>query len=102
MRINRTHPEFLASEQLKVTRAAGAEEGTSVGAGPAPATRSDTIPITAARRTLAAQTVTHDGGRVGLTPERAEEIRQRIMRNAYDSLDMVDQVARRMLARGEL
>jgi hypothetical protein len=102
MRINRTHPEFLASAQLKVTCAAGAEEEPSVGAGPAPVIRSDTIPISATRRTLAAQTVPHDGGRVGLTPERAEEIRQRIMRNAYDSLDMVDQVARRMLVRGEL
>ena len=39
-------------------------------------------------------------GRLELTSERVGEIRQRILEGAYNSLDVVDEVARRMLERG--
>ncbi|MCZ8203891.1 flagellar biosynthesis anti-sigma factor FlgM [Gemmatimonas sp.] len=35
-------------------------------------------------------------------PERVAELRQRVLSGAYNTLDVVDQVARRMLTRGDL
>jgi anti-sigma28 factor (negative regulator of flagellin synthesis) len=35
-------------------------------------------------------------------PERVSELRQKVLSGAYNSLDMVDQVARRILTRGDL
>lgn len=38
----------------------------------------------------------------GLPPERLAELRRRLLDGAYDSLDVIDEVARRILARGDL
>ncbi|MCA2986373.1 MAG: hypothetical protein INH02_03015, partial [Gemmatimonas sp.] len=35
-------------------------------------------------------------------PEREAELRQRVLSGAYNTLDVVDQVARRILSRGDL
>ena len=35
-------------------------------------------------------------------PERVTELRQKVLSGAYNTLDMVDQVARRILTRGDL
>lgn len=35
-------------------------------------------------------------------PERVAELRQRVLSGAYNTLDVVDQVARRILSRGDL
>jgi hypothetical protein len=37
-----------------------------------------------------------------LSPERIAEVRKRILDGTYDSLEVLDQVARRILSRGEL
>ena len=42
------------------------------------------------------------GSRTHLDPARLAEIRQRILDGAYDSLETVEQVARRILASGDL
>jgi hypothetical protein len=38
----------------------------------------------------------------GLTPERIAEIRGKILEGAYNSVEVVDQVARRMLEHGDI
>ena len=62
--------------------------------------RSDKVEISDAGRALAA----HGEGTTstGLDPARAERIRGRILSGAYDTLDVVDAVARRLLGTGDL
>lgn len=66
---------------------------------PSPAARpvkSDSVQISDAGRRMNAEQ------REALNPERIAELRQKVLTGAYNSLDMVDQVARRILTRGEL
>lgn len=37
-----------------------------------------------------------------LSPERVSELRQRVLAGAYDSVQVVDEIARRMLDRGDI
>jgi negative regulator of flagellin synthesis FlgM len=68
---------------------------------PAPSAldRSDKVEISDAGRALAAR----DGEETrGLDPARAARIRGRILSGAYDTLEVVDAVARRLLDSGDL
>ena len=65
---------------------------------PARPSRSDSVEISSAGRALAG-TETTDGT---LTPERLAELRRRVLEGAYDSTEMADQVARRLLDRGDV
>ena len=56
--------------------------------------RSDSVQISSAGRHLAAS--------AELDPERTAELRTKVLTGAYNTLDVVDQVARRMLSRGDL
>lgn len=58
--------------------------------------KSDSVEISEAGRRMNAQQ------REALDPERVAELRQKVLTGAYNSLDMVDQVARRILTRGDL
>jgi hypothetical protein len=62
--------------------------------------RSDKVQISNAGRALAAR----DGAQEtsSLSPERIAELRQRVLDGAYNSLEVVDEVARRILAKGDL
>jgi len=61
--------------------------------------RSDKVQISDAGRALAAR----DGEATsGLTPARAATIRGRVLSGAYDTLEVVDSVARRLLDSGDL
>jgi hypothetical protein len=61
--------------------------------------RSDKVQISDAGRALAAR----DGdGTSGLSPARAASIRGRVLSGAYDTLEVVDSVARRLLDSGDL
>lgn len=84
-------------------RTAPAERTEKTPVAPAPAvtpaaSRSDKVQISDAGRALAAR----DGGAAGLTPERTAQIRQRILDGAYNSLGVVDEVARRILSSGDV
>jgi flagellar biosynthesis anti-sigma factor FlgM len=58
--------------------------------------KSDSVQISdEARRLNADQQASFD-------PERVNELRQKVLAGAYNSLDVVDQVARRILTRGDL
>ena len=67
---------------------------------PSATDRSDKVSISDAGRALAAR----DSGPVsaGRDPARAERIRERVLNGAYDTLEVVDAVARRLLASGDL
>ena len=67
--------------------------------------RSDQVQISDAGRALASQAAASASSAVetkGLTPERIAEIRGKILEGAYNSVEVVDQVARRMLEHGDI
>ena len=62
--------------------------------------RSDRVEISDAGRALAAREGTGESS--ALSPERIAELRQRVLDGAYDSLEVVDEVARRILGARDL
>ena len=90
----------------KAVRNTDPKDGTPVSSVPAVTTstdRSDKVHISDAGRALAARK--DDGAKAassGLDPARAERIRGRILSGAYDTLEVVDAVARRLLDSGDL
>lgn len=100
MRINVFNPEFMRPDQI---RSGGTAGGDPVNSGKLaqpvePIGRPDKVEISSAGRALKA----NEEPEAELSPERIAEIRQRIHDRAYDTLEMVDEVARRILASGEL
>jgi anti-sigma28 factor (negative regulator of flagellin synthesis) len=89
-------PEVASSTQ-SVDKASKATVTPAAAVTPA-AGRSDKVQISDAGRALAAR----EGGSTGLSPERAAQIRQRVLDGAYNSLGVVDEVARRILSSGDL
>jgi negative regulator of flagellin synthesis FlgM len=69
---------------------------------PAPSSvdRSDKVEISDAGRALAARESGPDSA--GLDPARSARIRGRILSGAYDTLEVVDALARRLLDSGDL
>lgn len=68
---------------------------------PAPSPRrSDSVHISDAGRSLAGRAAKHASQE--LDAERVTELRTKVMAGAYNTLDVVDQVARRILTRGDL
>ena len=67
---------------------------------PSSVDRTDKVSISDAGRALSAR----DGGTAGasLDPARASQIRGRVLNGAYDTLDVVDAVARRIVDSGDL
>ena len=61
--------------------------------------KSDSVSFSSAGRALAGRVASVDAA---FDPERVAELRTRVMTGAYNTLDIVDQVARRMLTRGDL
>jgi negative regulator of flagellin synthesis FlgM len=99
MKIHETNPEYLRAEQLKSGRAVGTEGAAKDAPQPTRSIpRPDSVKISDAGRALAA----NEESRPELSPERIAEIRQRILSGTYDSLESVEQVAKRILASGDL
>jgi len=78
------------------------QPSSSPGSASTPAGPSDSVDISDAGRALAAR-----GGQAAprsgsLDPARAAQIRQRVLGGAYDTLEVVDAVARRVLSSGDL
>lgn len=105
MRIDRSNPEIQKSDLASRVRETGAKP-TPSGGGPAQPVaavpRVDRVEISDAGRALAAKA--SDGTAAGseMSAERVTELRQRVLSGAYDSLAVVDQVARRMLQNGDV
>ena len=62
--------------------------------------RRDSVQISDTGRSLASRVEAEQ--RAQLDPERVAELRRKVYEGAYNALDVVDQVARRILTRGEL
>jgi anti-sigma28 factor (negative regulator of flagellin synthesis) len=60
----------------------------------------DQVQISDAGRALAAREGGAEASR--LSPERVAELRQRVLDGAYNSVEVVDEVARRILSKGDL
>ncbi|MEP6764145.1 MAG: flagellar biosynthesis anti-sigma factor FlgM [Gemmatimonadaceae bacterium] len=60
----------------------------------------DTVQISDTARNLAARADNDRSGKID--PQRVSELRRKVYEGAYNSLDVVDQVARRILTRGDL
>ncbi len=81
------------ADQQKPYNPNGAPIGETAGS------RSDSVQISAAGQSLAGRSERAGGE---LDDARVSALRARVLGGAYDALDMVDEVARRILARGEL
>ena len=109
MKITNSGSEILRSGYANAIRG-GAVEGSTgskqVGQGASagvPADRGDKVQISAAGRALAAQaTGNSEDVRAELSPERIAQIRQKVLEGAYNSVNVVEEVARRMLERGDI
>jgi len=62
--------------------------------------RSDSVSISDAGRSLAARA--QQTTNTTFDPERVAELRTKVLTGAYNTLDVVDQVARRIISRGDL
>lgn len=68
---------------------------------PTAVSRGDSVQISDAGRALATEQA-DAAGRPELSAERIGEIRERILQGAYNSVEVVEEVARRMLERGDI
>ena len=100
MKIYGSSSEILRSDQARELQKTSVNK-QKTSAQPASAVgRSDKVSISDAGRALAAQAT--EGKGKELTPERISEIRERILSGAYNSLEIVEQVARKMLESGDI
>jgi len=92
----------LSPDAAQSTHSADAIDRTTVNPvvpTPSSSDRSDKVQISDAGRALAAR---GSDRAVALTPERSADVRHRILSGAYDTVEVVDAVARRLLASGDL
>ena len=104
MRIHGKGPGPVGPAQRSTGVTPAGEVGTPPVRPAAAVPRTDSVQISEAGRAKMAQMVGGSAavGRAELTPERVAEIRRRVLERAYDSLGVVDEVARRLLASGDL
>jgi ribosomal protein S12 len=95
MKIESTSSVAVQRAIALAARAAGANPDRPVSA----VRRIDRVRISAEGRALIAPS---GAGDTELTPEQIAEIRRRIQAGVYNSLHVVNEVARRILARGDL
>ena len=74
------------------------QEQAEPSTGPARAPRADSVQISDAARALAGGEET----RGPLTAERTQELRRKVLEGAYNSLNVVDHVAKRIIERGDV
>ncbi len=66
----------------------------------APVSKSDSVQLSESGKSMARKLDVEY--RDTLDPERTAELRRKVLEGAYNTLDVVDQVARRILQRGDL
>ncbi len=105
MKITDKNAERIRAELARNVREPDARAAEKASAQPVPALeRTDRVEISDAGREKASHV---DAAATGqptpeLSPERIAEIRRRILEGAYESVDVVGDVARRMLERGDV
>ena len=103
MQIHSKGTGALTPETHSAQRSENADKASAAQNAPVTSTvdRSDKVQISDAGRALAARE-TDRTVEAGLDPIRASHIRNRVLSGAYDSLDVVDTVARRLIQSGDL
>ena len=95
-------PDSLKNSQ-PATDAAATSKVQSVPATPSSTDKSDKVQISDAGRALAARAKGSDAtSQSSLDPAKADKIRSRILSGAYDTVEVVDAVARRLIATGDV
>ena len=102
MRIDNRPADLHRAGTVKGVEGVKPETASRQSATQAAAPRNDQVQISDAGRALAAQLESRDGVRGSLSPERISEIRQRVLEGAYNSVEVVEEVAKRMLDRGDI
>lgn len=105
MRINGTGADIIRPDQTRELQRSQGESSLRKAASPQPSSpvqRSDKVEISEAARKLAHGVEASASTRAELAPERVALIREKILSGAYNSLDVVEQVAKRMLASGDI
>ncbi|MGV3709524.1 MAG: flagellar biosynthesis anti-sigma factor FlgM [Gemmatimonas sp.] len=104
MKINGSMFDPLRPERVSNTDSTGATRAGSNNQPVSPVApvsrRSDSVEISDTARTLASRAESDE--RAGMDPERVTELRKKVYEGAYNALDVVDQVARRILTRGDI
>jgi anti-sigma28 factor (negative regulator of flagellin synthesis) len=92
--------EVVRTTQVQEIQRAATNQAQPKTSQPTPqAPAGDKVQISDAGRALAAKAA-ETGSE--LTPERIAEVREKILSGAYNSLEIVDQVARNMVASGDI
>lgn len=86
------------ADSTNASRAGGTSKPVSPVAPVSP--RRDSVQISDSARTLALRAESNE--RAGMNAERVADLRQKVYEGAYNALDVVDQVARRILTRGDI
>ena len=87
-----------SSDKVNSDRTGDAAKSSATASSPAKGR--DTVQISDTARNRAARAETEKSGQID--PQRVSELRRKVYEGAYNSLDAVDQVARRILTRGDL
>jgi negative regulator of flagellin synthesis FlgM len=99
MKINGPSPEIVRSEPTReIQRVSNTQDHANSGQPSAAARRGDDVQISDAGRALASQA----SSRGEMSAERIADVREKILSGAYNSLEVVDQVARKMLISGDI
>ena len=103
------YPKNTGPLRPDITRASQPADTTGgtiqpIAATPSALDRSDKVQISDAGRALAARAdgTSDSASTSSLDPARASRIRQRVLSGAYDTLEVVDAVSRRLLDSGDL
>ena len=105
MRINGTGADVIRPDQAREIQRSQGEGSAKKAAAPQPAPavpRGDKVEISDAARKLAQGVEGPSAAGGELAPERVALIREKILSGAYNSLDVVEQVAKKMLASGDI
>ena len=105
MRINGTGADYIRPDQareIQRTQGDGAAKKANAPQPASPVQRGDKVEISDAARKLAQGVDGASSARGELAPERVALIREKILAGAYNSLDVVEQVAKKMLESGDI
>jgi negative regulator of flagellin synthesis FlgM len=103
MRIGNSGAEFIRTDPAREIQRSTAEGVARNATQPASAAnRGDKVAISDEARKLARGADAAGGANSALAPEQIAQYREKILSGAYNSLEVVEQVARKMLTSGDI
>ena len=101
MRIHGNKPEVTQPKQGPQSVPSQVQPSVQEQQPSSPRARHDHVQISDAGRAKAAE-ASDASSAAGLDPQRASDIRRKVLEGAYNSVNVVDTVARRILERGDV